>query len=59
MLWGLPVRKGVGRWLGTSEALLGSAPRLRELWLEESPIGPLPLLRQTPATLSPPSILDA
>ena len=30
---------------GTLEALLGFAPRLRELWLEESPAGPLPLLR--------------
>ena len=30
---------------GTLEALLGSAPRLRELRLEESPAGPLPLIR--------------
>ena len=45
MLWGLPFRKEVGGGQGTLEALLGSAPRLREMWLEESPTGPLPLLR--------------
>ena len=44
---------------GTPEALLGSAPRLQELWLEDSPAGPLPLLRRTPATLFLPPILDA
>ena len=44
---------------GTPEALQGSAPRLWELRLEDSPTGPLPLLRRTPATLFLPPILDA
>ena len=44
MLQGLPFRKEVGGDQGTPEALQGSAPHLRELWLEESPAGPLPLL---------------
>ena len=45
MLRGLPFRKEVGGGQGTPEALLGSAPHLQELWLEESPAGPHPLLR--------------
>ena len=45
MLWGLPFRKKWGGGQGTPEVLLGSAPLLRELWLEESRAGPLPLLR--------------
>ena len=59
MLRGLPFIKEVGGDQGTSEALLGSAPRLRELRLEDSPAGPLPLLRRIPATLFLPPILDA
>ena len=53
MLQGLPRRKEEGGGQGTPEALLGSAPLLRELRLEESPTGPLSLLRLIPATLSP------
>ena len=41
----------------TLEALQDSAPRLRELRLEDSPAGPLPLLRRIPATLFLPPIL--
>ena len=44
MFRGLSFRKEVGYGQGTPEALLGSAPVLRELRLEESPTGPLPLL---------------
>ena len=59
MLRGLPFRKEVGGDQGTSKALLGSAPRLWELRLEDSPAGPLPLLRRTTATLFLPPVLDA
>ena len=45
MLWGCLSEKKWGGDQGTPEALLGSAPRLRELRLEESPADPLPLLR--------------
>ena len=45
MLRGLPFRKKWDSGQGTQEALLGSAPLLREMRLEESPAGPLPLLR--------------
>ena len=45
MLRGLPFRKEVGGDQGTLGALLDSAPLLWELRLEESPVGPLPLLR--------------
>ena len=59
MLRGLPRRKEVGGGQDTPEALQDSAPRLRELRLEDSPTGPLPLLRRIPVTLSLPPILDA
>ena len=45
MLWGLPLRKEVGGDLGTQGAHQESIPLLVELWLEESPTDPLPLLR--------------
>ena len=59
MLRGLPFRKDEGGDQGTPGALLGSGPLLRELQLEESLASPLPLLRLTPATLFPLSILYA
>ena len=51
MLRGLPFRKEVGGDQGTPKALLGSAPHLRELRLEDSLAGPLPLLHQIPTTV--------